>query len=482
MEKNIFGTPEPSLSVELRKVLNEENILTKKTKKRVLEALDEHIVNDEDRKLALNRQKIIQEIYSSEESYINRLEILIKFFKKPIEENHLIPVSVLNALFGNIETICDVNKEFLTRLKGSKENIVSAFLSTAPFFKVYSIYAYGYKNVINILESMPRSNPSLHEFISRQETRPEVSNKLSSLLISPVQRIPRYLLLLKELKASTPKSSYAYTELEEAVKEMNNIVEHIETLMKEQENIGRMIKIQRCLQNGKPKIITPGRKLLKEGKLDKVLKDEISPRYIVLLNDMILYCKDWTGSSLKCLRVLPVDKCVINAIGFKRGVFSLQCQSFSVILSSKDNQELTHDWVEAIQNAIDQCKKNKQSLRRMSSQRRPLQRKDFNKLEDDNVLARKRPNVNQEQSNDVCISSPWKRMKSSCTTVENHDPKKAIIETENISQTPSEESASYVKLAKQFIHSVKQTTQKFIRDADPVNCHSVTDKIAAITE
>lgn len=56
----------------------------------------------------------------------------------------------------------------------------------------------------------------------------------------------------------------------EAVKEMNNIVEHIETLMTEQENICRMITIQRCLQNGKPKIITPGRKLLKEGKLDKV--------------------------------------------------------------------------------------------------------------------------------------------------------------------------------------------------------------------
>lgn len=79
-------------------------------------------------------------------------QIFLQFFKKPIEENHLIPISVLNALFGNIETICDVNKEFLTRLKESKENIVSAFLSTAPFFKVYSIYAYGYKNVINILE------------------------------------------------------------------------------------------------------------------------------------------------------------------------------------------------------------------------------------------------------------------------------------------------------------------------------------------
>lgn len=33
----------------------------------------------------------------------------------------------------------------------------------------------------------------------------------------------------------------------------------------------------------------------------------------------------------------------------------------------------------------------------MSSQRRPLQRKDFNKLEDDNVLAKKRLHINQEQ-------------------------------------------------------------------------------------
>lgn len=75
-----------------------------------------------------------------------------QFFKKPMEEHKMAPISILNTLFSNIESIYDVNKEFLSHLKENKQNIVSAFLATAPFFKLYSVYAYNYKNVISILE------------------------------------------------------------------------------------------------------------------------------------------------------------------------------------------------------------------------------------------------------------------------------------------------------------------------------------------
>lgn len=44
----------------------------------VLDALDEHITNDEDRKIALRRKKTVEEIFSSEESYLVQLEKLIK--------------------------------------------------------------------------------------------------------------------------------------------------------------------------------------------------------------------------------------------------------------------------------------------------------------------------------------------------------------------------------------------------------------------
>lgn len=37
------------------------------------------------------------------------------------------------------------------------------------------------------------------KFVEQQESRPEVQSKLSALLIAPIQRIPRYRLLLKQI-------------------------------------------------------------------------------------------------------------------------------------------------------------------------------------------------------------------------------------------------------------------------------------------
>lgn len=64
----------------------------------------------------------------------------------------MVPASVLNALFCNIQSIYDVNREFFSRIEEGREKIVTAFLTTAPYFKVYSAYAYGYKHIINMLE------------------------------------------------------------------------------------------------------------------------------------------------------------------------------------------------------------------------------------------------------------------------------------------------------------------------------------------
>lgn len=59
---------------------------------------------------------------------------------------------------------------------------------------------------------MHRNNPKLSAFIVSQETRPEISNKLAALLIVPIQRIPRYRLLLREvLNHTTPFQQDYYT-------------------------------------------------------------------------------------------------------------------------------------------------------------------------------------------------------------------------------------------------------------------------------
>lgn len=76
---------------------------------------------------------------------------------------------------------------------------------------------------------------------------------------------------------------------------MSNIVDHIESLMKEQENICRMITIQRSLLNGKPNIITPGRKLLKEGKLNKVRYFQFTNHFYDYPYTRLNYCSNFSG-------------------------------------------------------------------------------------------------------------------------------------------------------------------------------------------
>lgn len=60
---------------------------------------------------------------------------------------------------------------------------------------------------------MRHNNTQFAKFLDNQESRPEVQSKLSSLLITPVQRIPRYCLLLKQVIENTDEADPEYISL-----------------------------------------------------------------------------------------------------------------------------------------------------------------------------------------------------------------------------------------------------------------------------
>lgn len=118
---------------------------------------------------------------------------------------------------------------------------------------------------------MRKSNKAFEAFVSQQERLPHISRKLEALLIVPIQRVPRYRLLLTELIAHTDQTEEEYTILNAALKQVEAVAHHINEQIREQENVQRMIRIQRSLAQGNPKIITPGRRLIK-GIFDFVLQ------------------------------------------------------------------------------------------------------------------------------------------------------------------------------------------------------------------
>lgn len=58
------------------------------------------------------------------------------------------------------------------------------------------------------------NDTAFKSFITGQETRPEVGRKLPSLLITPIQRVPRYKLLLQEVLQHTPNKHKEYNLLQ----------------------------------------------------------------------------------------------------------------------------------------------------------------------------------------------------------------------------------------------------------------------------
>ncbi|XP_030372492.1 guanine nucleotide exchange factor DBS [Scaptodrosophila lebanonensis] len=390
-----------NFSRELRQVLQERNLLTAKSRKKVCRMLDSNSSspigspnpNAEAGKRMGFRRQAIEEIVMSEKSYLEQLELLMNYFVRPIKEQAIIDGPNHTALFGQIEMIYNLNGEFLRELEANVENVSQAFLKMAPFFKLYSVYAFDYRSALFILQELISKNPVFRKFLEQTESRPEVQRKLNSLMIVPIQRVPRYKLLLEQVLLYTSPADTDYRFLKESVKEIEATASHINSCVEEQEVTQYLIHLQNSLVNRTPNIVNPSRRVIKEGMLQKIThKGTEIRRYCVLMSDIFMYCKvlkerapnTVVENSLECCCIFPLKKCKVYEM--LPGNFKLTCQNDGIIFGTSDLQ-VARTWVGFIRDAIDlhvQCRK---TLRKDSSKRTPIRKKDVKKFGADYVLS-----------------------------------------------------------------------------------------------
>lgn len=393
----IPGTPEwmAPLSRELESVIAQRNLLTTRTRKKVLNDLNSAAVKTEEAEVERLRQRAVEEVLSSERSYLKQLEIVEEFFMRPVKEKNLLPASDFATVFGDLPSIIQVNRELLTALEASEDRIGRVFLELAPYLKFYSTYANDFQSAVKLVEQWTERSKQFRVLVSNQESRPEVKHKLNALLITPIQRVPRYKLLLEDVIKNTPECHPDKASLKEALEQIDAVAWHINEQIREHENSMKMVDIQKSLVGGFPKIVAPGRKLLKQGNLMKVPRTGGSSgqaRYFVLFSDMLMYCKIRSNghnvvgtlllpkaNCLECGCMFPLKMCSVETL-MGKGVFKVTCQKEELILYSVDGAQSSQEWVEAISKAVVQHKKDASTLRKESSRRDPLKRPDIMKM------------------------------------------------------------------------------------------------------
>ncbi|KAF7241801.1 Pleckstrin-likey domain-containing family G member 3 [Varanus komodoensis] len=215
-------------------------------------------------------ERVVLEIVESERTYVRDLRSIIENYLGKIidtEELLLLRPEQVSALFGNIESIYELNSELLQDLDSCHNNPVAVarcFVDRSQDFDIYTQYCNNYPNSVAALTECMR-NKQLAKFFRECQEQIRHSLPLGSYLLKPVQRILKYHLLLQEIAKHFDIEEEGYEVVEEAIDTMTCVAWYINDMKRKHEHAVRLQEIQSLLINWKGPDLTTYGELVLEG-------------------------------------------------------------------------------------------------------------------------------------------------------------------------------------------------------------------------
>lgn len=255
----------------------------------------------EQKKTLATRAKVIREIKISERVYVESLGILVRCYLEPFRSSkrRVLSQEEVRVLFSNVEQILGFHKQFLEALERTPpELIYQPFQHMSDFLKLYTTYVNGY-DAASKLVAKYADNSRFHKVLEKAQADSGTHLGIMAYLIMPVQRIPRYVLLLKEVLKHTPALSETnmIQSLKSSLAKVQSVANHVNEAKRAVDNRMHMLAIKHKIGKTAPsglQIVSPGRLVEHEGAC-KELKSKskhVKPRLLVVFSDMILWATD----------------------------------------------------------------------------------------------------------------------------------------------------------------------------------------------
>jgi len=264
------------------------------------------------------RNKIFDEIVETEKTYVEMLSVLVELYVVPLSSESdvspfTLPEDKVQTLFSNIYTLWEFNRTFLVELEKRKEvwnedqQVGNIFVQFAPFFKMYKLFINNYDNAIQLFHTLMK-NPKFQTFCQEREVNPRSKGlRMESFLIMPIQRIPRYKLLLAELLKNTSEEHPDHVALIKALELVETVARDINAAVKESESRQVVWEIQAQFL-GDVQLVAPHRVLIQQGKLTKTCRKTNKTYTFFLFSDLFVYAQHMpVVGKYKCKHQLPID-------------------------------------------------------------------------------------------------------------------------------------------------------------------------------
>ncbi|XP_035281589.1 FYVE, RhoGEF and PH domain-containing protein 4a isoform X2 [Anguilla anguilla] len=246
--------------------------------------------------------KIASELLQTEKAYVNRLHLLDKVFcAKLMEEaaKGTFPVEVVKNIFSNISSIHAFHSQFLLpdleKRMGqwaSMPRIGDILQKLTPFLKMYAEYVKNFDKAMELLKQWTERSPQFKAIIvDLQSQEACASLTLQHHMLEPVQRVPRYEMLLKDYLKKLPPDDSDRRDAEKSLEIIAMAATHSNSAIRKSENLKKLLEIYEMLGEEED-IVNATNEFIKEGHILKLAARNTSAmdRYLFLFNNMLLYC------------------------------------------------------------------------------------------------------------------------------------------------------------------------------------------------
>uniref|UniRef100_H0YZI1 FYVE, RhoGEF and PH domain containing 3 n=1 Tax=Taeniopygia guttata TaxID=59729 RepID=H0YZI1_TAEGU len=323
---------------------------------------------------------IANELLHTEEAYVKRLHLLDQVFCTKLSKAG-ISSEVITGIFSNISSIYCFHGQFLLpelKTRITQEWSVNPRLGDilqklAPFLKMYGEYVKNFDRAMDIVNTCMQRSSSFKDVVQNIQKQEVCGNlTLQHHMLEPVQRIPRYELLLKDYLKKLPEESPDRKDAEKSLELISTAANHSNAAIRKMEKMHKLLEVYERL-GGEEDIVNPANELIKEGHIQKLSAKNgtAQDRYLFLFNSMVLYCVPklrLIGQKFSVREKMDIAGLQVQEIA-KQNVahtFSITGKKRSLELQARTEEE-KREWIHVIQATIEKHKQNSETFRAFNS-------------------------------------------------------------------------------------------------------------------
>lgn len=334
------------------------------------------VCTDSKRKIA---RRVAEELLATEKNYVDILRLIDQVFQFKIDQENrarpMFPPETVQHMFSNIKSIYKFHNDFLLpqlqeRMQNweSDSRIGDIMKNFAPFLKMYTEYVKNFDYAINLIQTLQTKVARFAAIIDEIQKLDECAKlSLPHHMLSPIQRLPRYELLLKDYLRNLTEESADYRDTKKALELVSTAANHTNDAMKKIDKFKKLLEIQESIYDTTD-LVSATRELVKEGRIVKISarSGDHQERHLFLFTDLLLLCS---------MRLIPGPlyrlraKFLIENLQVIEGDNLETANTFYVRDEDKSVELYTHAaeekaaWLEALFDTMQEMMKRKASLK-----------------------------------------------------------------------------------------------------------------------